>query len=68
MTENSRCLKLLLFLDYAVTADILANAASRALGGIINKMQLVKDVKYSTYTKLYDICVRPICIPLVYGV
>ena len=48
------------FLDFSVPAKILADAGSRALGGIINKLQILKSFQYSTFSKLYDTGVKPI--------
>lgn len=39
---------------------ILAASASRALGSVINKLKVCKDLGYSTYTQLYDACVSPV--------
>ena len=39
---------------------ILAESASRALGGIISKFKMLKDCGYKTYTKLFDSGVLPI--------
>ena len=47
-------------LDFSLTAEILANAGNRALGGIINRLQTLRNVNFSTFSKLYDTGVRPI--------
>ena len=46
-------------LDYSYTAKILCDAASRALGSIINKLKYNKGLYYKSYTTLYDRCVCP---------
>ena len=48
------------FLCYDENADILAQAAGRALGSIIAKYKSHKYMGYSTYTKLFDSCVCPV--------
>ena len=48
------------FLDYTITAGILANSAGRALGSIYNKFKQNKGLGYTTSRKLYDSCVTPI--------
>ena len=62
ISENYKYLGLIIneFLDFSVTAEMLANSAGRALGGMINKLSFMKDVRFSTFTKLYDSCVKPI--------
>ena len=52
------------FLDYNVTSDILAKAASRALGSIVSKYKQHKGLDYDSYTKLYHTCV---CTVMDYG-
>ncbi len=47
-------------LTFNTAADTLGNAAGRALGGMINKYRSMKEMGYSTYTKLYDSLVTPI--------
>ncbi len=51
-------------LDFSKTAEMLAGAAGRALGGIINKVKANKDLGYKTFTTMVDRCVVPI---LLYG-
>jgi hypothetical protein len=51
-------------LDYNVTSDILAKAASRALGSIVSKYKQHKGLDYDSYTKLYHTCV---CTVMDYG-
>ena len=46
--------------DYNVTAKILADAANRALGSIINKYKSINGLGYNTYTKLFNSGVCPI--------
>ncbi len=48
------------FLDFSKTAELLAGAAGRALGAVINKVKSNKDLGYRTYTTLIDMCVMPI--------
>ncbi len=50
--------------DYLKTAELLASAAGRALGSVINKVKVNKDLGYNTFTTLIDSCVMPI---LLYG-
>ena len=47
-------------LDFNVTANILAEGASRAVGSVVNTCIKNNNLKYSTFTKLYDTCVVPI--------
>ncbi len=42
------------FLDFSKTAELLAGAAGRALGAVINKVKNNKDLGYRTYTTLID--------------
>jgi len=39
---------------------ILAAAASRALGSVINKLKICKDLGYGTFSQLYAACVSPV--------
>jgi hypothetical protein len=48
------------FIDYNVIAQILADAANRALGSIINKYKKINGLGYYTYTKLFQSAVCPI--------
>jgi len=48
------------FLDFSITAKVLADAGGRALGGIINKLKTLRNVHYSTFSKLYNTGVQPI--------
>ncbi len=48
------------FLDYTVTADILAGAAGRALGGVISKFRNMKNVCFKTFSKLYHTSVTTV--------
>jgi hypothetical protein len=41
-------------LDYSISASVLSESAGRALGGIISKFKVLKDVGYRTYTKMYE--------------
>ncbi len=49
-------------MDFAKTAELLANSAGRALGSVINKVKLNKDLGFNTYTTLIDSCVMPIIL------
>ncbi len=42
------------YLTFSKTSDILATAAGRALGSMINKFKTLNDMGYSTYSKLYE--------------
>ena len=48
------------FLDFSYTADTLAQAGSRALGSVIQKIHSKKDIGFKTYKKLYESCVIPV--------
>jgi hypothetical protein len=48
------------YMDFTVTANTLAGAASRALGAIISKCYRAGGITYSVYKKMYDSCVVPI--------
>ena len=47
-------------LDYNVTANVLAESGQRALGAIIAKYKKLHGLGYTSYTKLYNACVKPI--------
>jgi hypothetical protein len=47
-------------LNFDVTAEMLANSANRALGGIFSKFKENKGLGYKSYTKLYNTGVIPI--------
>ena len=47
-------------LDYNVTSTILAAAAGRALGSVISKFKLLKNVGYQTFYKMFHSNVVPI--------
>jgi len=47
-------------LDFTHTANTLASAGSRALGGIIHKFFKMNGMNYATYLKLFDTCVAPV--------
>ena len=56
------------FLDFSVTVSILADASSRALGGIIGKIKELKNVTLKVFERLYNSGVCPIMITvLVFG-
>jgi len=48
------------FIDYNVTAQILADAANRALGSIINKYKSINVLGYYKFIKLFQSGVSPI--------
>ena len=47
-------------LNFNECANTLANSAGRALGSVISKFSPLKNIMFSTYTKLYDTTVWPI--------
>ncbi len=52
------------FLDYDVTAQVLFDAANRALGSVINKYKSINGLGYYTYTRLFQ---SGLCSILDYG-
>ncbi len=42
------------YLTFNTAAEVLGDAAGRALGGMINKYKSMKEMGYTTYTKLFD--------------
>ena len=52
------------FLDYNLTAKIVSQSASRALGLIIAKCNAIGGLPYDVFTKLYDSVVWPV---IAYG-
>ena len=52
------------FLDYNITAKMVAQSASRALGLLIAKCKSLGGMPYDVYTKLYDALVWPV---IAYG-
>ena len=48
------------YLNFNYNVDTLANSAGRALGSLISKYKLNKDMGIGTYTKFFDSCVAPI--------
>ncbi len=42
--------------DYGKSADLLASAAGRALGSVINRVKTNKDLGYNMFTTLVDSC------------
>ena len=62
IVEKYKYLGLILdeYLDYQVTATVLANSAGRALGSIQNKFNQLKGLGYNTYSKMYSSGVIPI--------
>ena len=53
------------FLDFSVTARVVADAAHRALGLLISKDKIQGGMPYKVFTKLYNALVQPI---INYGV
>ena len=47
-------------LDFSETAEVLSQAAGRALGAMISKIHGYKDIGYNTYSKLFNSCVAPV--------
>ena len=47
-------------LDFSETAEVLSQAGGRALGVMISKIHGFKDVRYNTYTKMFNSCVVPV--------
>ena len=47
-------------LDYNVSANCVAQSASRAFGFLIAKCKLARGVPYNVFTKLYDAVVWPV--------
>ena len=54
-------------LYFSVTANVLSEAAGRGLGSLINKIKNSKGLLFKTYTNLYDKCVVPMIIVVVFG-
>lgn len=48
------------YLDFSVTAQVLADSANRALGAIINKYKKINGLGYYTFTRLFHSGVCPI--------
>ncbi len=48
------------FMIFDVGTGALADSAGRALGSVINKLKVYKELGYSTYIQLYQACVSPI--------
>ena len=46
--------------DFSSSTHILAEAAGRALGGIVGKFRRCKNIGFATYNKLYETCAVPI--------
>ena len=47
-------------MTYDYNADNLANAGSKALGSVINKLKLGDCMTYDTYSKCVNSCVCPV--------
>ena len=48
------------FLEFNQTAKILADSAGRALGSLVNKFKKLKNMRFNTYTAIYNACVVPV--------
>ena len=48
------------FMSYEAGMQSLADSAGRALGSVINKMKVVREMGHKTYTQLYNACISPI--------
>ena len=48
------------FLDFNVTAEVLAGAGGRALGSVISKFRQFKNTTFSCFTKLIEASVNPV--------
>ena len=48
------------FLDFSVTSEALSQAANRALGALNSKVQVLKNIGFESYTKLYNACVTSV--------
>ena len=48
------------FLDFSITAALLAESAGRALGAIYSKYRHTNGLGYKSYTKMYHSGVTPI--------
>ena len=47
-------------MNFIKGTTVLAESASRALGGVIGKTKTLRNMGFSTYTKLYQSCVCPV--------
>ena len=47
-------------LDFTETANILAESAGRALGGLLNKAKALNGLTFNVFTKLCDTSVIPV--------
>ena len=47
-------------LSYEYSTGILGNSAGRAMSPLITKVKAIKDLKYNTYSTMYNACVKPI--------
>ena len=47
-------------LDLPETAEVLSQAGARALCATTSKIHGFKDVRYNTYTKMFNSCVVPV--------
>ncbi len=55
-------------MDFGKTANLLANSAGRALGAVINKIRMNKDVGFNTFTTLITVYFPFFAMGAVYGV
>ncbi len=56
-------------LDFKVTEEVVAGAAGKALGAIISQFKCLKNVRFNTFSKMYQANVVPVvdCNPSVLG-
>uniref|UniRef100_A0A8C2G2U3 Reverse transcriptase n=1 Tax=Cyprinus carpio TaxID=7962 RepID=A0A8C2G2U3_CYPCA len=47
-------------LNFDSGVKTLAVSASRALGSVINKLKICKDLSFATYSQLHEACVSPV--------
>ena len=48
------------FMTYEAGMKRLSGSAGRALGSVVNKLKICKDLGYATYTHLFEACVSPV--------
>ena len=61
-TKYYKCLGFYLdeHMNFIKGTSILTESANRALGGVIAKTKVLRDLGFSTYSKLYQACVCPV--------
>lgn len=47
------------YMTYRIGIKIVVDSAGQAVGSVVNKLKICKDLDYLTYTQLYDACVSP---------